>query len=144
MGPGENYPDSKAACAMGIYRSTVEGMHTDYVFPQENGHREQVKWFGLSDGKQTMLCKAQGELGLNIANYTDESLEKARHPYEIEKSDDVILHLDYLHSGLGSNSCGEEQLEEYKVKRQDFSMTFTFSLVNAGQEEAEAGKQYLD
>ena len=144
MGPGENYPDSKAACAMGIYRSTVDGMHTDYVFPQENGHREQVKWFGLSDGKQTMLCKAQGELGLNIANYTDESLEKARHPYEIEKSDDVILHLDYLHSGLGSNSCGEEQLEEYKVKRQDFSMTFTFSLVNAGQEEAEAGKQYLD
>lgn len=144
MGPGESYPDSKAASVMGIYRNTVDGMHTDYVFPQENGHREHVKWFGLSDGNQTMLCKAESALGLNIANYTDESLEKARHPHEIKKSSHVIVHLDRHHSGLGSNSCGEEQLEEYKVKRQDFSMTFTFSIVDAGKEIKEARKQYLD
>ena len=54
------------------------------------------------------------KLGLNLANYTDESLEKAQHPFEIEKADDVIIHLDYRQSGLGSNSCGEEQLEENK------------------------------
>ena len=86
----------------------------------------------------------EAPLGLNAANYTDESLEKAAHPQEIEKSDDVILHLDYLHSGLGSNSCGEEQQEAYKVKRQNFSMAFRMKIVDKGQEEAEAEKKYLD
>lgn len=144
MGPGENYPDSHAACTMGVYENTVDGMYTEYVYPQENGHREHVKWFGLSDGMHTLLCKNHNPLGMNLANHTDESMEKATHPFEIQQSDDVIIHLDYLHSGLGSNSCGEEQLEEYKVKRQDFQMSFTMQIVEKGEEEYLAAKQYLD
>ncbi|MGN0267579.1 MAG: glycoside hydrolase family 2 TIM barrel-domain containing protein [Lachnospiraceae bacterium] len=144
LGPGENYADSKAACTMGIYRSTVDGMGTEYVYPQENGHREQVKWFSLGDGTRSLLCSMERPLGLNLANYTDEALEQAKHPFEIEKDEDVIIHLDYLHSGLGSNSCGEEQLEEYKVKRQDFAMTFTLQMVEAGKETEQARKQYLN
>ncbi|MDY2628844.1 MAG: glycoside hydrolase family 2 TIM barrel-domain containing protein [Lachnospiraceae bacterium] len=144
LGPGENYADSKASCTMGIYRSTVDGMGTEYVYPQENGHREQVKWFSIGDGTRSLLCSMEHPLGLNLANYTDEALEQAKHPFEIEKDDDVIIHLDYLHSGLGSNSCGEEQLEEYKVKRQDFAMTFTLQMVEAGKETEQARKHYLD
>ena len=52
--------------------------------------------------------------------------------------------MDYLHSGLGSNSCGEEQLEENKVKLQDFAMAFTVSAVKCGTEIEEARKQYID
>ena len=144
LGPGENYADSKAACTMGIYRSTVDAMGTDYVYPQENGHREQVKWFGIGDGKRSMLCTMGQPLGLNLANYTDEALELAEHPFRIQRAEDVIIHLDYLHSGLGSNSCGEEQLEEYKVKRQDFAMSFTLSIAEEGQELIKTRKQYLD
>ena len=144
MGPGESYVDSKAASVMGVYENTVDGMMTDYVFPQENGHREQVKWFRIGDGKDGLLCKMEEKLGLNLANYTDESLEKAQHPFEIEKADDVIIHLDYRQSGLGSNSCGEEQLEENKVKLQDFAMAFTVQAAECGTEIREARKQYID
>lgn len=144
MGPGESYVDSKAASIMGIYENTVDGMMTDYVFPQENGHHEQVKWFRIGDGKDGLLCKMEEKLGLNLANYTDESLEKAQHPFEIEKADDVIIHLDYRQSGLGSNSCGEEQLEENKVKLQDFAMAFTVHAAECGTEIREARKQYID
>ena len=139
MGPGESYVDSKAASIMGIYENTVDGMMTDYVFPQENGHHEQVKWFRIGDGKDGLLCKMEEKLGLNLANYTDESLEKAQHPFEIEKADDVIIHLDYRQSGLGSNSCGEEQLEENKVKLQDFAKA-----AECGTEIRKARKQYID
>ena len=52
-------------------------MMTDYVFPQENGHHEQVKWFRIGDGKDGLLCKMEEKLGLNLANYTDESLGKS-------------------------------------------------------------------
>lgn len=144
MGPGESYVDSKAASIMGIYENTVDGMMTDYVFPQENGHHEQVKWFRIGDGKDGLLCKMEEKLGLNLANYTDESLEKAQHPFEIERADDVIIHLDYRQSGLGSNSCGEEQLEENKVKLQDFAMAFTVQAAECGTEIREARKQYID
>ena len=91
-----------------------------------------------------MLCRMEDKLGLNLANYTDESLEKAQHPFEIEKADEVIIHLDYRHSGLGSNSCGEEQLEENKVKLQDFAMAFTLQTAKSGTEINEARKQYID
>ena len=144
MGPGESYVDSKAASIMGIYENTVDGMMTDYVFPQENGHHEQVKWFRIGDGKDGLLCKMEEKLGLNLANYTDENLEKAQHPFEIEKADDVIIHLDYRQSGLGSNSCGEEQLEENKVKLQDFAMAFTVQAAECGTEIRKARKQYID
>lgn len=144
MGPGENYADSRAACKMGVYESTVDGMGTEYVFPQENGHREQVKWFSLGNGEQSLLCKMETPLGLNVANYTDETIEEAKHPWQLQKAEDVIVHLDYLQSGLGSNSCGEEQLEAYKVKLQDFSMAFTFQIVNAGEEKTAAKKHYIN
>ena len=119
-------------------------MMTNYVFPQENGHREQVKWFRIGDGRDGLLCKMKAPLGLNLANYTDESLEQAQHPFAIEKADDVIIHLDYLHSGLGSNSCGEEQLEENKVKLQDFALAFTLQTVTEGSEIREARIQYIE
>lgn len=144
MGPGENYADSKEACTMGIYKDTVDGMGTSYVFPQENGHREQVKWFAVHDGGKALLCRMEAPLGLNVSNYTDEAIEKAKHPWQLERADDVIVHLDYLQSGLGSNSCGEEQLEEYKVKVQDFSMAYTLQIVEADEIEAQAKKHYMN
>lgn len=143
-GFGENYVDTKAACHMGIYKSTVDEMGTPYIYPQENGHREDVKWFGIGDGTDRLLCKMDKPLGLNLSNYTDETIEKANHPWQLEKVDDIIIHLDYLQSGVGSNSCGEEQLEEYKVKRQDFSMAFTLKAVKVGDEIEEACRKYQD
>lgn len=143
LGPGENYPDSKVSSAMGIYSSTVDEMGTNYVFPQENGHREEVKWFGIGDGNKSLLYKMETPLGLNLSNHTDESLEEANHPFQIQRADHVLIHLDYLHSGLGSNSCGEEQLEEFKGKLQDFSMTFVLQVIDDGEERKEAKRRYL-
>ena len=144
MGPGENYVDSRMAAHMGVFESTVDGMGTQYVYPQENGHRENVKWFWTGNEENGLLCKMENGLGLNLQNYTDESLEKAGHPFQVEKAEDVIIHIDYLHSGLGSNSCGQEQLEEDKVKRQDFQMSFTLEKVEKGQELLAARKKYID
>lgn len=140
LGPGENYPDSREAARMGIYKSTVDGMGTPYVYPQENGHRENVHWLSLADGDSSLMITMNTPLGINVHNYTEESLEEARHPWEIREAEHVILHLDYLHSGLGSNSCGEEQEECYKVKRQDFEMDFTLQVIKAGEEITHAKK----
>lgn len=143
-GFGENYPDSKEASYMGIYRSTVDEMSTNYVYPQENGHRDDVFWYTLGDDKSSLLVKSQSSMGINMHNYTQESLEKAAHPWQIEEAEDVIIHMDYLHSGLGSNSCGQDQQEIYKTNRQDFSLCFTMSVVHKGKEVEQSKVRYLD
>ena len=136
--------DTLAACPIGVYRSTVDDMGTNYVFPQENGHREDVKWFSIGDETHSMLCTMEEPYGINLSNYTDEMIEDAKHPWQLEKAEDVTIHIDYRQSGVGSNSCGEEQLEEYKVKRQDFVMAFTLQAVEIGEEVQTACKKYQD
>lgn len=143
-GFGENYVDTLSACPIGVYRSTVDGMGTNYVFPQENGHREEVKWFSIGDKTNSLLCTMETPYGINISNYTDETIEEAKHPWQLEKAEDVMIHIDYRQSGVGSNSCGEEQLEVYKVKRQDFVMAFTLQAVKTGEEIREACRKYQD
>ncbi|MEG2295440.1 MAG: beta-galactosidase small subunit, partial [Oscillospiraceae bacterium] len=143
-GFGENYIDSSHSTHMGIYHADVEGMNTNYVFPQENGHREGVKWFSLGDDSHSLLVQSEFPIGINIHNYTAENLECATHPHEIKKSDAVIIHLDYKHSGIGSNSCGQEQLECYKTKREDFSLCFNMQVVPKGFELSQTKKIYMD
>lgn len=144
LGFQENYADSREAAFMGVYRSNVDGMSTNYVYPQENGHREEVSWYSLGDGERSLLVTADQPLGLNIHNYTEESLEEAKYPWQIKDAEDVIIHMDYLHSGLGSNSCGQEQEEAYKVKRQDFALSFTMRAVDAAEDVAQSKIKYLD
>ena len=135
MGPGENYCDSRQAAVMGVYRTTVEGMHTNYVKPQENGHREDVRWLALSGNESGILIKARESFGINVHDYSTEALRNAAHPCEIRKEDAVIINLDYRHSGLGSNSCGQEQTDSCKTGIEDFSMGF--SIQAAAKQEAE-------
>ena len=48
--------------------------------------------------------------------YTQEELERVAHNYELEESDSTVLCIDYAQNGIGSNSCGPELLEQYRVK----------------------------
>lgn len=125
LGPGENYCDSRQAAIMGVYRTDVEGMHTDYVKPQENGHREGVRWILLSGEGEGILLKAHKELGINVHDYTTEDLRNAAHPCQIKRNEEMTLNLDYRHSGLGSNSCGQEQTDDCKVGIEDFVLGFS-------------------
>ena len=43
-GPRESYPDRKAAMDVGLYSGTVEEQFEEYVRPQENGNKEDVRW----------------------------------------------------------------------------------------------------
>ena len=127
---------------MGVYETDVDGMHTNYVKPQENGHREQVKWLSLTDGEAGILIKTNECFGMNVHDYTTESLRKAPHPKDIKKEDYIILNLDYKHSGLGSNSCGQEQTENCKTPIEDFRLSFTVSPVKRGAILSEARTEY--
>ena len=55
------------------------------------------------------------QFSFNASNYTVEELAGKAHNYELNKSDFVTLCVDYKQSGIGSNSCGPELLEQYRL-----------------------------
>ena len=129
LGPEENYCDMKSVARMGIYRKTVEEMHEEYAKPQENGRREEVQWLAAGDKEESLLICSDRGVGIDVHDYTIESLERARHAGEIRRCDETVLHIDAKHSGLGSNSCGEEQTYANKTKLNDYSMRLVFKCV---------------
>ena len=130
LGFEENYCDMKTHVQKGLYSASVQDMHTEYVKPQENGHREEVEWLLLSGSGKGLVFSFENPVGINVHDYTIDALEKAGHIGDIKKADKVVIHIDAKHSGLGSNSCGEEQMYKNKTRINDFAITMRFRPAN--------------
>ena len=126
LGPDENYPDMKSHAKQGVYLKSIDDMSTAYIKPQENGHREETNRIELQSNEGKLIINSKTPIGFDVHNYTIEALEKAKHWEELELCDELILHIDAKHSGLGSNSCGEEQTYKNKVRFNDYRLNLTF------------------
>ena len=129
LGPEENYPDVQEHTRIGIYKKQIEEMHENYVMPQENGHREGTQWITLGNSEGSLQIVSSNPIGFDAHHYTIEALEEAKHLGEIRKSEDIILHLDAKHSGVGSNSCGEEQIYRNKTRFNDYHLQLLFQKI---------------
>ena len=129
LGPEENYPDVQEHTRIGIYKKQIEEMHENYVMPQENGHREGTQWITLGNSEGSLQIVSSNPIGFDAHHYTIEALEEAKHLGEIRKSEDIILHLDAKHSGVGSNSCGEEQIYRNKTRFNDYRLQLLFQKI---------------
>lgn len=129
LGPEENYPDVQEHTRIGIYEKQIEEMHENYVMPQENGHREGTRWITLGRREECLQIVSTNPIGFDAHHYTIEALEEAKHLGEIRKSEDIILHLDAKHSGVGSNSCGEEQIYRNKTRFNDYRLQLLFQKI---------------
>lgn len=131
-GPGESYSDSKQANLFGIYSAGVDDLHTDYVTPQENGNRTDVKWVRLLNQRQTgIMAVATTSIDFSSHRYTIGDLEKAKHRHKLMKRDFISVRLEYKQNGLGSHSCGQDQLEPYRVKFEDFNFEVRLTAYSA-------------
>lgn len=129
LGPDENYPDVLEHTRIGVYKKQIEEMHENYVMPQENGHRCRTRWITLGNSEGSLQIVSSNPIGFDAHHYTIEALEEAKHLGEIRKSEDIILHLDAKHSGVGSNSCGEEQIYRNKTRFNDYRLQLLFQKI---------------
>ena len=131
-GPGESYVDSKQANHLGVYRKTVDELFTNYVKPQENGNRSDCDWVSFTDNETNGLIFIANEtFDFSASHYEISDLELAKHTVDLKPRDYVVLNLDYKQNGLGSNSCGQNQLEKYRCKFEDFTLKFRISSFNS-------------
>ncbi|MBQ7208990.1 MAG: DUF4981 domain-containing protein [Lentisphaeria bacterium] len=128
-GPGEAYCDTKEAQRHGVFELTAQELFTNYTRPQGNGNRFRVSRAAFRDVHASgFLVQGKPCFDFTLLRCSEQALEKAKHPCEIESDGRSHLHIDLAQNGIGSNSCGPRPLEPYRLKAEDF----TFSVVFAG------------
>lgn len=131
MGPGENYADSKEAVQMGLYANTVDGLFTNYVIPQENGNHMGCKWVSMTNDRgMGLLASTEGDFNFSASWYEDKDLDDAKHTCDLVKRDYIVFNVDYKQNALGTNSCGQWQLDKYRAKFEDFKLSFRLTPFN--------------
>jgi beta-galactosidase len=126
-GPHESYRDKKLSQLVGRWYLPAEMLVTDYEFPQENGNRTDTRWVEFlnappsPEGNAVRLLRARyGDFegaSFSVLPYSVEDLDKSQHPFELHdrRRKDRVVHLDWMHHGLGTGSCGPETLPQYTL-----------------------------
>ena len=122
-GPGESYPDRKSSCEVGLWSGRVSDQFTEYVRPQENGNKEDVRWLALTDAAGAgLLVEGLDHLAASASHFTAQDLDSSRHKIRQPKRfvrlsprPDIILCLDQAQMGLGGASCGPPPLAKYTL-----------------------------
>ncbi|UCF42931.1 MAG: beta-galactosidase, partial [Planctomycetota bacterium] len=125
-GPHENYWDRKTSAAVGVYSGRVQDLIHNYVRPQENGNRTDVRWVTLTgDDGLGLLVVGMPLLSVTAWPYTMEDLERARHINELPERDTIALNLDYKQMGVGGDDgWGARPHPQYRLPCKPYSYSF--------------------
>ena len=128
-GPGENYSDRKAASDVGLYELGVNDQYT-YEKPMERGNHEEVRWAKLSGKDMPSLMVQSDEKLMQVAAlpHTDEEMLPVQYKIDLPASTATVFCVSTKTLGVGSNSCGPQTLEKFRVYAEPTSFTYTIKL----------------
>ncbi|TWD75154.1 beta-galactosidase [Kribbella amoyensis] len=127
LGPGPAYPDSRSAGRVGRYTATVEQLQVQYLYPQENGARGDVRWAELSGPAGRLTVAGDPSFALTARRWTTAQLAAADHPEDLVPGDHLWLTLDALQHGLGSPTSGAPILPPHDLQPRPHTFSFTLS-----------------
>ncbi|MGC9779144.1 MAG: DUF4981 domain-containing protein [Candidatus Heimdallarchaeota archaeon] len=105
-GPYETQFDRKTGAAINLYSNNINDMIHNYVKPQENGNRTDIRWFSVSNKEGIGLLVesySKSLLNFSIWPYSMSDLENAAHINELPKKDYLTLNIDYKQRGVGGD-----------------------------------------
>lgn len=114
-GPWENYPDRKHSALLGRYKMPLSDFETEYIHPQDNGNRCDVRWFSLSSPTATVRIDGCQPLCVSAWDYGEEDLGPL-HPHEVERGRfvNVCISLN-VHGVGGTDTWGKRTLPQYTI-----------------------------
>jgi beta-galactosidase len=125
-GPHETYPDRRIGAAIGRWTSTVTDQHVPYTRPQENGGHADTRWLELrADDGRGWRIDLDRPRQVSVSHFTPADLDAARHDEELRPRGETFVHVDALHRGLGTASCGPDTLPEYLVRPGEHRWSWT-------------------
>ncbi|MCR5179841.1 MAG: discoidin domain-containing protein, partial [Bacteroidaceae bacterium] len=146
-GPQDSYRDRKEAAMVGLHHSQVSDEWTNYVLPQEQGNKEEVRWMALTnDEGQGLLVVAPDHIAASAAHWRPEdnytkSGDRKKHPYEMTFCEQTVLNLDIYNRALGNASCGPDVIDKYKVRANKVNMCVLFIPLTQTQSDTELAQR---
>ncbi|HET6557320.1 MAG TPA: glycoside hydrolase family 2 TIM barrel-domain containing protein [Prolixibacteraceae bacterium] len=128
-GPFETYPDRKTGAKIGLYSGTVAEQYNDYLIPQENGNKTDVRWTVLqnTDGLGVRISSTQ-PFNFSAQQLDSDNLSRALYPFQLKPFDGVTLNLDYALSGVGCTAISV--LNQYRVMPSQHQFRLVFEPFN--------------
>ena len=130
-GPGENYPDRNAGSMLGIWQGPPD--EPPYLVPQEFGLRTDCRWFEFIDstnGRTVRLDVLRPRaLHVSATHFTADDLYRASTETELRPRQELVVHADIAHRGVGTASCGPDVLPHYRVAPGTYRFAYRLSLV---------------
>ena len=111
-GPHENYADMSRSARLGLYESSAAEEYYPYPMPQEHGNHTGARMLEMANG---LRFTTDGTFEFSVLPYTADELTEAMHTDELPESGRTVVRVDYKVSGIGSNSCGPQLLEKYRL-----------------------------
>jgi len=131
LGPQECYVDRKAGAVVALHRAEVEKLCYDYLKPQENGNRTEVRRVAFSDGGSAIVFTASGNGGIDFsAGFASrEAIAAAAHAHEIVRDTNIHVNIDEGQRGVGGCRPGVSNLmARYKMRPfQIHTLSYTIS-----------------
>jgi beta-galactosidase len=126
-GPFENYQDRKESAHVGLYSGSVADQYFEYVMPQENGNKTDVRWIRVMDKAGTGL-KVTGEplLEVNVQDYSQEALHNSKTSHSLVRGEQTYVHVDFKQMGLGGDDSWSPRVhEEYQLNEKHYHFGFS-------------------
>ncbi|MHA1683015.1 MAG: glycoside hydrolase family 2 TIM barrel-domain containing protein [Promethearchaeota archaeon] len=139
-GPHESYWDRKQSAAVGLYSGLVQDQLHDYVVPQENANKTDVRWVALldDDGKGFLVVGAK-PVGFSAWPYSLKTLDEAQHINELlPYSENITVNVDHVQMGIGGGGCGALPPETYMPGEGKYN--YSFLIIPYRPEMGELGK----
>ena len=115
-GPWENYPDRKRSAFIGYYTMPLSEFETEYIHPQDNGNRCDVRFFNIANEQNIIKIEGCQPLCIRAWDYGEEDIENVRHPNEINRGRFVNLNIDgNIHGVGGADTWGKQTLPPYTI-----------------------------
>ena len=104
-----------------------------YLVPQEFGLRTDTRWLECEDPYSGQILRVDVlqpvALHVSATNYRSEDLFESANEADLRPRDELVVHLDVAHRGLGTASCGPDVRPEYRLAAGDYSFSYRLTVI---------------
>lgn len=130
-GPHETYCDRKSGADVSRYSANLDELGHNYMRPQENGNRTDVRYLTVSDAytqRFTLRDLTGRHMGFSIHPYSQEELDTCEHIHELPRHKEAYLQIDTLQCGVGGDLPGFALLKAPYVIHEGKTYTQEFEI----------------
>lgn len=124
-GPFSSYDDKQLASHLGYFVSTVNDNFWPHIRPQEDGSHNNTTHVTLDNTTTQVAFNAETPFSFNAKPYSDAQLTTVEHADQLQLDGYTYVNIDVGQSGIGTNSCGPELPERYRMDDAEYHLNFT-------------------